>query len=73
MITKCTNDDCHMKAICKRMTAEEKPFQSYGFFEPELDDCDNFVIDTSTQYSIAEVQMIKEKVGRFDTRTGSLL
>lgn len=42
-ITKCLNENCHIKQKCYRWTAPSDDYQSYADFKPNEDDtCDNF-------------------------------
>lgn len=53
-ITKCTNENCLNKIVCKRFTIEIHKFnQSYQKFKPKTNEsiifkCDYFIIDEKT-------------------------
>ncbi len=45
-ITKCTNDECHLKSICYRFTCTPSEHQqSYARFEPQLIDKKNYIVE----------------------------
>ena len=50
-ISKCTNKDCELKAMCIRWTSDAEKYQTYAHFENHNGTCDGYFDELEAEIS----------------------